>query len=150
MAPYQIRVTRDVFAAEWTLSRVDIDAGDGRGWLPFGFAVEDADRHVEDDPARKERGRTAIPTGTYRVRLYDSPKHGPNTPELINVPWFNHIQIHSGFNADDSAGCVLMGLTRDIKAGTVSKSRAACSWLRDRIIERIRGGGLVTVEVTRE
>lgn len=65
----RIIVTRDRFLADRTLSRVDLVLPGESEARPFGFALEDTDRHVEDDPARKQRGKTAIPTGTYAIRL---------------------------------------------------------------------------------
>jgi hypothetical protein len=145
----KIRVTRDMFGAAWTLGTVDIDYERGDGWQPFGFCLEDVDRHVEADLSLKVKGATAIPTGTYRVRLYDSPKHGPRTPELIDVPGFQHVQIHSGNGPTDTEGCLLMGLSRNVRSGRVEESRRACSWLREKIIEYIGRGEPVTVEVRR-
>lgn len=148
MSALKIRVTRDVLLADRTLSVVELDLpDDGAGWLPFGFAIEDVDRHVEQDPARKVKGRTAIPTGTYAVRLYDSPKHGPDTPELVGVPGFQHVQVHSGNTPDDTEGCLLVGLGRT--ASEVTRSRLACDWLRAEVIKCIRAAGWVTIEVRR-
>lgn len=148
-----IRVVRDTFLPTATLGIVYLDLpGDGHGFLPFGYSVEDVDRHVEEGPtpsARKVKGATAIPVGVYSVRLYDSPKHGPQTPELIGVPGFQHIQIHSGNDSTDTEGCLLFGLSRDAAKGTVGRSRVACSWLRQQIIDVIEDGGTVTVEVAR-
>lgn len=143
-----IRVTRDRFLPDRTLSVVELDLpGDDKGWLPFGFALEDVDRHVEEDPARKVKGRTAIPVGTYAVRLYDSPKHGPGTPELVGVPGFHHVQIHPGNTPDDTEGCLLVGLLRTQRE--VINSVRACDWLRRQIANVIGHGGTVTVEVRR-
>lgn len=145
-----IHVVRDTFLPHATLGTVYLDLpDDGLGFLPFGFCCEDVDRHVEEDLGRKVRGATAIPVGTYAVRLYDSPKHGPDTPELVGVPGFAHVQIHSGNDSGDTEGCLLFGLSRDTTAGTVGRSRVACSWLRSQIGEVIRAGGTVTVEVAR-
>lgn len=150
MKQLSIRVTRDTFLPTVTLGRVDLDLpGDGLGYLPFGYCVEDTDRHVEDDPARKQMGTTAIPVGVHEVELYDSPAHGPDTPQLRGVPGFRYIQIHSGNNASHTEGCLLFGLSRDVTAGTVGRSRVACRWLRQQIIDTIEDGGTVTVEVTR-
>lgn len=148
MTMLKIRVTRDVLLADRTLSVVELDLpDDGAGWLPFGFALEDVDRHVEQDPTRKVKGRTAIPTGTYAVHLYDSPKHGPDTPELLAVPGYQHVQIHSGNTPDHTEGCLLLGLGRT--AFEVTRSRPACDWLRAEVAKVIRAGGQVTVEVRR-
>ena len=144
----RIRLTRDVFLADRTLSTVDLDLpDDGKGYLPFGFALEDTDRHVEDDLDRKVAGETAIPAGTYKVRLYDSPKHGPETPELAGVPGYQHIQIHPGNRPADTLGCLLIGTQRS--ATEVLHSRIACEWLYPRIRDVIHAGGEVIVEVRR-
>lgn len=145
-----IRVVRDTFLPTATLGTVYLDLpDDGLGYLPFGFSCEDTDRHVEEDATRKVKGATAIPVGVYDVRLYDSPRHGPDTPELIGVPGFAHVQIHSGNDSGDTEGCLLLGLSRDTTAGTVGRSRVACTWLRSQVVDVIQAGGTVTVEVTR-
>ena len=143
-----IRVTRDRLLPDRTLSVVELDLpGDGHGFLPFGYALEDVDRRVEDNPAWKVKGATAIPVGTYAVRLYNSPKHGTNTPELAGVQGFQHVQIHSGNTPDDTEGCLLVGLGRT--ASEVTRSRLACDWLKAEIVKCVRRGGRVTVEVRR-
>lgn len=144
--PIRIRVTRDIFHPQWTLSTVELDLpGDGLGYLPFGFGCEDTDRH-DDSKIPK---RTAIPVGTYEIKLYDSPKHGPDTLELQDVPGFRHVQIHSGNTSEDTEGCILIGLARDIEEGHVARSRAACRWLRTEVVENINQGRTATIEIRR-
>jgi hypothetical protein len=151
MRDLRIRILRDKFGPKWTLSRVLLDwSDDADGWLPFGYAVEDVDRHVEEAASRKVKRETAIPLGTYRVHLYDSPRHGKRTPELRDVPGFGHIQIHPGNSASDTEGCLCIGLTRDTDRGLVGRSRVACDWLCGEIRGVIVAGGEVTVEVMRE
>lgn len=141
----RIRITRDRFLADRTLGVVELDLpDDDAGYLPFGYSCEDLDR---GDAAAKVAGQTAIPIGSYRVRLYDSPRHGPETPELVGVPGFQHIQIHSGNGPKDTLGCLLFGLARDYQE--VKRSRPACAWLRAEISRVILGGGKVTLEVRR-
>lgn len=147
MSDLRIIVTRDRFLADRTLSTVALVLPGETEPKPFGFALEDVDRRVEEDLSRKERGATAIGIGEYEVRLYDSPKHGPDTPELVDVPVFRHIQIHPGNEPDDTDGCILIGLART--ADRVLKTRAACDWLRDKIREVIEADGTVTCEVRR-
>ena len=148
MSPLRIRVTRDVFLADRTLSTVELDLPDDTaGFLPFGFCCEDLDRKVEVNPAWKVPGKTAIPIGIYRVHLYDSPKHGPETPELVGVPGYQHVQIHVGNRPEDTEGCLLFGLRRT--ATDVTSSRDAMAWLLPRIRDHIHAGGEVTVEVRR-
>jgi len=145
MNTLQIRITRDIYLQDRTLSIVEICTGEE--WLSFGYCIEDEDKHVEEDGARKTKGTTAIPTGTYKIKLYDSPKHGKDTPELIDVPGFQHIQIHSGNTPEDTEGCLLLGLERT--KTTVGKSRLACSWMRTEIMKTLATGGVVTVEIRR-
>lgn len=149
-ADLRIRVTRDLPLVDRTLGIVELDLPDDQaGWLPFGFSCEDRDREVEQDPRRKVPMATAIPTGLYDVRLYDSPRHGPDTPELVDVPGFRHVQVHSGNGPADTEGCLLFGLGRDVSAGKVTRSKLACDWLRSQVVKVIKGGGHVTIEVCR-
>lgn len=125
-----IRVTHDRPLADRTLGVVELDdSDDDAGFLPFGYSCEPAE---------------ALLPGMYPVHLYDSPKHGPDTPEL-EVPGHHHIQIHSGNGPIDTLGCLLFGLGRDERQ--VLRSRPACRWLRREIAEVIHAGGTVTVEV---
>src|ERR1035437_4798364 len=67
-----------------------------------------------------EGSHVCIPCGTYEIELIDSPKHGPNTPQLEEVPGRSLIQIHSSNYAIDPAtkkvyllGCISPGTTKD-------------------------------------
>lgn len=64
---------------------------------------------------------TAIPVGRYRVILAVSPRFKRVLPRLENVPFFDGILIHSGNTAEDSRGCILVGI-KDRRAH-VSTSR---------------------------
>lgn len=141
----RIIVTRDDFRIDRTLGRVDLDfPGDGVGPLPFAHSCEDRDR---GDGAAKVPGETAIPVGIYEIELYNSPKHGPDTPQLIGVKGYRHVQIHSGNKPEHTLGCLLFGLDR--KDGEVRRSRQACDWLQQEIIKTIKARGKVYVEVRR-
>jgi hypothetical protein len=72
----------------------------------------------------------AIPCGTYRVTLYDSPKHG-RVPLLHDVPGRTWIEIHAGNSQKDTTGCLLVGLTR--KPAAVEQSRLALGQLVKKI-----------------
>lgn len=58
---------------------------------------------------KKVKSETAIPAGTYKVVVNNSPKFKRNLPRLINVPGFDGILIHRGNTHFDSAGCILVG-----------------------------------------
>lgn len=78
--------------------------------------IEDTDRRlyqgqpIADLASKKVSGKTAIPTGTYRLQVSESPKFGRELIEVMDVPGFMGIRIHRGNTADDSAGCILPGM----------------------------------------
>lgn len=78
--------------------------------------LEDTDRHlfqgqpIADIAKKKIAGQTAIPTGTYRLQVSESPKFKRELIEIMSVPGFIGIRIHRGNTAADSAGCVLVGM----------------------------------------
>lgn len=71
----------------------------------------------------KLAGQTAIPAGTYPVRITYSPRFKKMLPMLDNVPNFTGVRIHTGNTAEDTEGCILVGYNR-VK-GRVCDSRAA-------------------------
>ena len=66
-------------------------------------------------------GETAIPAGTYKMRLSLSARFGRVLPEILNVPNFTGIRMHGGTTAEDSHGCLLVGIN-EVK-GKVLKSQ---------------------------
>jgi hypothetical protein len=80
------------------------------------FTLEDMYRG--DDPAAKVPGQTAIPCGRYLITIERSPRlsqlYGRDyfTPRLHDVPGFQGILMHPGNKADDTDGCVLVGMER--------------------------------------
>ena len=81
----------------------------------FCFTLEDVVREQPGVPVEKWKIKheTAIPEGTYEIKLIDSPKYGPNSPWLQDVPGFTEILIHAGYNADHTSGCILVGSQLD-------------------------------------
>lgn len=74
-----------------------------------------------DDPGEKKVwGETAIPYGTYKVKLSYSPKFKRILPRLFDVPHFEGILIHRGNTAKDSHGCILVG--KNTQVGMVTSS----------------------------
>lgn len=60
-----------------------------------------------------ERHDIFIPTGTYKVTLYDSPRWGFKVPLLHGVPNRSMVEIHPGNYEKDSEGCILVGENRE-------------------------------------
>lgn len=71
----------------------------------------------------KVYGDTAVPAGTYEVKLSYSNRFKRIMPEIRNVPHFLGIRIHSGSNADHSEGCVLVGEWDHTKGNRLNNSK---------------------------
>src|SRR3990167_2998490 len=61
------------------------------------------------EPAHMHLTHPCVPEGAYRVERYDSPKHGPNTWQLENVPHRTNIQIHIANWPSELLGCITLG-----------------------------------------
>jgi len=107
----EIVVTRLFRGVNSTLSIFEIDGK----FVGGQFILEDRDRgltssmSLEDIKQEKVYGKTAIPTGRYRVKLTYSPRFKRILPILISVPGFAGIRIHSGNSHEDTEGCLLPG-----------------------------------------
>lgn len=92
----------------------------------FCDTLEDKDRSLNQDMTEEQvrkikvKGKTAIPTGTYKVTLnVQSPKYKAKStwysynkgymPRILNVKGFDGILIHSGNTEFDTEGCILVG-----------------------------------------
>lgn len=73
----------------------------------------------------KVYGETAIPEGTYEVKLTYSPRFKKILPEILNVPNFSGIRIHTGNSSKDTEGCILVGTWDGEKEDWISDSRIA-------------------------
>tara|TARA_A100001391_G_C4964752_1_gene250966 strand:- start:238 stop:660 length:423 start_codon:yes stop_codon:yes gene_type:complete len=52
---------------------------------------------------------SCIPAGSYTITKGDSPRFGPNTWQVMDVPGRTHILFHVGNTADDVVGCIAVG-----------------------------------------
>lgn len=120
----QVRIERRWPKLSYTIGRVYIDGEF------FCNSLEDRDRGlyqgmlVEDIARIKVVGETAIPKGRYKVAITYSPKYGREMPQVMCVPGYTGVRIHSGNTAADTEGCILLG--KNDKPGWISQSRDTC------------------------
>lgn len=105
----------------YTMSRLFVDGE------KFCNALEDADRGLyqgmckEYVLAKKVKGATAIPRGTYNVIYTYSPRFKRKLPLIENVTGYEGVRIHPGNTAKDTEGCILVG--QNLKVGMILNSR---------------------------
>ena len=89
----------------------------------FCDTLEDAVREQKGIPVEewKVKNDTAIPAGTYPVRLSFSNRFRRVLPEVVGVPGFTGIRIHAGNTTADTSGCLLVGNARVGRAVKGSK-----------------------------
>lgn len=108
----ELRLKRDLKNESYTLGKLFIDGTE------FCYTVEDIirDKNNDDDlndpGEEKVHGKTAIPKGEYKVILSMSNRFKKIMPEVLNVPGFAGIRIHSGNTAEDTEGCIIVGTVR--------------------------------------
>ena len=84
------------------------------------WTLEDTDRGLTQTTsvvqiyAVKVPGRTAIPTGSYRVIVDMSSKFQKLMPRVCDVPGFLGIRIHAGRVAGHTEGCILVGMSHGV------------------------------------
>ncbi len=117
----------------------------------FCHTLEDQIRELPgvDVAIWKIKAVTAIPSGIYRVVLEDSPRFGPDTLTLKDVPGFSKIRIHGGNDAGDTEGCIIVGAHCDRERGTISGAKTAgvLEKLKRRVMAAIETGEDVFIDV---
>ncbi len=103
------------------------------------YTVEDTERDFGQDCEGKIPGLTAIPTGTYPLILSFSNRFQKYMPEVLNVPCFKGIRVHSGNRPEDSEGCILIGTGKTpqgLIAGGTSRPAFEALMIKLRVAEK--------------
>jgi len=80
------------------------------------------DTYRDLDTQEKVPHQTAIPAGLYAVAYSFSHNFEVVLPEILKVPHFTGIRIHSGNTDADTSGCILVGSNK--RRGALINSRA--------------------------
>ena len=115
----------------------------------FCDTIEDTVRDINknckfDNGEKKIHSKTAIPYGIYEIKWTYSPRFKKYTPQLMNVPSFEGIRIHSGNTSADTEGCLILGENKQV--GKVLNSRATINKFYP-IIKEACSKGKVTIEI---
>lgn len=152
----KIRVERKWPKATYTIGRFYIDG------IFYCNSLEDCDRGLKQTDSlsyiksRKVANETAIPKGTYGVAMnVTSPKYSASAwywklcqgkvPRLLNVPGFEGILIHTGDNALQSSGCLLVG--KNTKVGQLTDSKATFQKIYKLMKAAYDKGEEITIEI---
>jgi hypothetical protein len=130
-----IRVVREPSINDTTLGSLFIDDH----WQCH--TLEDVIRPT----GKKVRNKTAIPPGRYKLILSMSNRFKKIMPEVLNVPMFTGIRIHSGNTAKDTAGCLLVGQTRSVETRSIGRSRAAYTALLLKLRAAVKSGDTIHI-----
>lgn len=111
----------------------------------FCYTLEDKDRNLECRPDGKVYGKSAIPRGTYQVIVDFSQRFKRPMPRLLDVPGFTGVRIHPGNTADDTDGCILVGIGTG--KDMLFNSRAAYERLMQKFESALDRGDTIELEI---
>ena len=118
MRPLELLVERYDFGKDYTEGKFYVDG------MPFGESMEPHSLHLTNSmplseiKAKKVYGKTAIPTGRYKISWEVSPSLKNRTyakefdgkfPYLVNVPGWTGVMIHPFNYGTESKGCIAVG-----------------------------------------
>ncbi len=151
----KLKLQRRFRAATYTIGTLFVDG------VRFCDTLEDTDRDLKQSmplsqiKATKQAGITAIPAGTYNVRMdVVSPKYstrpmyasiGARLPRLENVPGYEGVLIHVGNYPKDTEGCLLVG--KNTAKGAVMESTATFNALYAKMSEAAKRGEQITITI---
>lgn len=114
----------------------------------FGYTLEDVDRGLTSEMSLEEINKikqystTCIPYGTYKISLYESPKHGL-CPLLHDVKGYSMVEIHKGNFPKDTLGCILVGTS--YSEDRINNSRVAFA----NLMEQLENAETITITISK-
>ena len=123
---------------------------EGKLYINNGFecyTVEDTDRRLEAGGV-KVQNQTSIPKGIYPITISMSTRFRKFLIEVLDVPQFKGIRIHSGNSSEDTDGCIIVGSinARD-DDDWVGGSHLAYERLHTKVKKALSNGEKITLEV---
>lgn len=119
----ELTLRRIYLGPEYTIGKLYIDG------VYYCDTLEDKNRDLNkngkfDNGEKKVKDETCIPFGIYEVQITWSPKFKRWMPQIMNVPEFEGIRIHSGSNKNHTSGCILLG--KNTVKGGLTDSKITC------------------------
>lgn len=127
----------------------------------IGDSLEDKDRGLGDYMSLdkimkvKVKNETAIPTGTYEVKMTYSPRfsgrswgkrYDGKVPEIPNVKGFTGVRIHPMNSALDSSGCIGIG-KNNIKGRITNSTNYYYKLVDNYLLPAVKRGEKITLTV---
>lgn len=116
-----VLIVRTKFDEKWTEGKLYIDG------KYICDTLEDKDRELYDsmpeDEIMKKKvyGKTCIPYGRYKLTIDWSNKFKKELIHILSVKGFSGVRIHSLNTAEESLGCIGVGVK--LRDGYITKSR---------------------------
>ena len=138
-----ILIKRNIFTDISTIGDLFVDGQ----W--FAFTLEDKVREVPGEPVSQWKipAVTAIPAGVYNVIITLSNKFKKLLPLVENVEGFEGIRLHSGNDADDTEGCIIVAECKDTNRVYNNTPQAAMNKLQPLIQAALDKGEKVTLTI---
>lgn len=133
-----LNLVRDTFTDKTTIGKLYIDG------VYYCETLEDTVRANGE----KIYGETAIPRGEYEVVINFSNKYKRPMIQIMDVPMFEGIRIHSGNKAEDTEGCLLVGTARGKEGDWISGSVKAYKPLFEKIDKAFEAGEQINIKIT--
>lgn len=152
----KLTLRRRYKGATYTIGTLYVDG------VKFCDTLEDTDRGLDSSMSEanikhfKVYGKTAIPTGTYKVSMCDvSPKfksrswakkYGGIVPRLVGVNGFSGVLVHPGNSEADTLGCILVGENK-VKGQVLNSQQTWFRLMDECLVPARQRGETVTLEI---